>query len=379
MDIILANHRASDFRSCILEELPFKIPVDYPDLLRAFPDHFEAGKWKASIAIAAYVYKDVSGDSEQSVISRDDSWMAILQAAISGISIYRDKLHSSSRPYLRPEATICRNNVLVLKYEAKYANTDLDIAEDELIKKFAPDASSVFPLGCNFVIGITSSIQFTKIHSISYNAHSFKFEVSTLRVHDVSNIAGRVDFIVDFFKLLRWIASVERPNAGFHLIPGVRQKTPNGHFITWTALGLLKEFNATVTQKVISHIRKVYSKHLDHVEWGVVNDDTRSVIITRVGIRIQCAIGDGLISRQRVFQDIRLALDELHGIGYAHCDVALRNIFFDKSTGTAFLNDLEYLTRLTRPPPITINNPMGLNTALALDESQYNILKLELL
>jgi len=376
---LLTSHSVTDFRDCILDELPFKIPVDFSIILEKFPAIFEAGSWKGTPALIAYICKDTVGDSEQTVISRDDSWMCIIEAAVSGISTYRDKNHSSSRPYLRPDATVCRNMALVLKYEAKYLNDELATAEKELTEKFSPDASSVFPQGCNFVIGITSSIKFTIIHSITYNAQAHTFETSTLRIHDVSGMDGRVDFIVDVFKLLRWIASVERPNIGFHLFPGVRQKTTNGHYITWNASGLLKEFSRDVSRKAVSRIRKVLNSKLPHVEWGVVNDDKRSIIIQRVGIRIQVAIGQGLITKTKVLEGVRAALDELHELGYAHCDIALRNIYFDRSTKTAFLDDLEYLTRITHPPPMTIHNTEGCSTSLELDERQYASLRNELL
>jgi len=47
-----------------------------------------------------------------------------------------------------------------------------------------------------------------------------------------------------------------------------------------------------------------------------------------------------------VVAGVRAALDQLHGAGWAHCDVHLGNVLVSTDTYTVVLDDLEYLVRL---------------------------------
>lgn len=100
---------------------------------------------------------------------------------------------------------------------------------------------------------------------------------------------NRVSFLVDLFKVCRWLAAVNGPNSDFHLVPNVRVKTRNDHHITWTKAGILKEFDHTRDMtEAVKRIGQVYEKKLRHVEHGMVRND-RSIIITRVGVLLTLA------------------------------------------------------------------------------------------
>jgi hypothetical protein len=95
-------------------------------------------------------------------------------------------------------------------------------------------------------------------------------------------------------------------------------------------------------------------------------------MVTRVGFKLRDAFAAGMISRETAIEHVREGLDELHGLGLAHCDVVVDNVFVHG--GIAYLDDLEYLTPIGEPAPATsrwdqTKHP-GL-TAILLDEMLY--------
>ena len=65
-----------------------------------------------------------------------------------------------------------------------------------------------------------------------------------------------------------------------------------------------------------------------------------SILITRIGVQLSTAITDLLITKDSSIEQVEAGLAELHGIGFAHCDLKLDNIFYDESGGCVFLGDL---------------------------------------
>jgi hypothetical protein len=161
--------------------------------------------------------------------------------------------------------------------------------------------------------------------------------------YNLQFMSGRVEFIVDF-------------QEKFHLVPDVRKETTNGHHVTWTSDGLMKEFH-NIAPIQMERIRLVYNQNLENVEHGVVSDE-RTVIVLRVGYMLIDAIQKGIIRRDEVVQQIKNAVLQLHEVGFAHCDICVRNVFVDmEEPHVAFLDDLEYLTGLEDPPPSVSNCP----------------------
>ena len=78
------------------------------------------------------------------------------------------------------------------------------------------------------------------------------------------------------------------------------------------------------------------------------------------------------IGREEVVAHVRNALDELHALGFAHCDVSVDNVFYDRNNKCAFLDDLEYLCLVNSLPPPN-SNKFGRNpiTSRDLDEIQF--------
>jgi hypothetical protein len=189
-------------------------------------------------------------------------------------------------------------------------------------------------------------------------------------------------------KFLRYVVTIDGPNQSFHLVPGVRRETPNGHHITWTREGLLKEYGRLQSPQQMELIKTVYEANLPHVEHGrVENPGSRTALITRVGRMLKDCIVDGTVTKAVALQHITLGIYELHTINLAHCDICVSNCYVDLSGGTpvVFLDDLEYIRPSDAPPPPFPHNsrlPPGFVLPIIardLDLLQLESLKIEIM
>jgi hypothetical protein len=374
----LSQYPVQDLNNALNENLPFKIPSNEAELISTYPDVFERGDWLGNYAVNMFLYADCigTGESIYATISRDDRWFAIIQQSVSNIDILRDE--TSSRLSLRSNCTICRQFAICLRAVSNKSDDKLRNAELKLTKEFSPRGFCVFPEESSSIIGISTSPNYINIYIISFKGETSTYHSRQIACYKVVNdINTKVQFLVTLFKIMRWIASINGPKNKFHLVPGYRKLTNNGHYITWMSDGLLKDFNETVDIDTLNRIDEVYSKKLKHVEWGTIHrypsaHSNGAILITRIGIPIKLAILSGFISKAQAKRDAEAGMKELHSIGYAHCDIALRNIFYDETMKCAFLNDLEYLTPLNGPPPLTNHFSNQPRNAEHLDTIQFN-------
>ena len=106
----------------------------------------------------------------------------------------------------------------------------------DLIKKFHLEAHKVFPVNCDSIPTVLTYNETIQLYSLSYLNR--KYSMKLVIQYNISEIPGRVLFIIDIFRI--------SPVEGCHLAPGVRIKTRNGHHVT---LNALKEFdNQNLTQ-----------------------------------------------------------------------------------------------------------------------------------
>jgi hypothetical protein len=222
-------------------------------------DVFEVNRSTCDENVIKWLNYDRIGSSETTAVILDSYWIQIIERCVPGFLIYLNQHDTSSTTIKRPDTVITVRGALVLKGEAKYAVSDLETASNELIDKFHQTAVNAFPSGCTRVIGIASAFE------------------------------ERVRFIVDMFKVMRWMQSISEPNERYHLYPGIRMETRNHHHVTWTSQGLLKEYNHRIDYTVqLNRINQVYNtvpKPL-HVEYGYVNNNPNfpsSCMITRLG------------------------------------------------------------------------------------------------
>jgi hypothetical protein len=143
--------------------------------------------------------------------------------------------------------------------------------------------------------------------------------------------------------------------------------------VTFTSTGILKDFAHQALNRIcIDLINIVYQAKLENVEHGFTNH--QSVTITRIGCRLADALRSGKVSKEKVQVEVKSAIDQLHDIGLAHCDICCDNIFVDiHPPYTVFLGDLEYVCRKESQPPIGIKRKHEeAENAESLDKMQYD-------
>lgn len=194
----------------------------------------------------------------------------------------------------------------------------------------------------------------------------------------MSDILGKKDFIVDIFKIARWIVSQATPTDYFHLVSNVRIKTRNNHHVTLQSDGIVKEFYHNNARPIpMDIIKAIYEAKLPNVENGETN--SKSITITTVGRRLQDAIRLFGLDKREVLTQVQLAVKQLHDIGYAHCDICADNIFVTVNENVVFLGDLEYCQLKENPPPSGIRRgDPSASTAEELDMTQLDRFRDEL-
>jgi hypothetical protein len=336
----LAHMQIGTLRGAFYDPLPtdWKIPAMLQDNVRNFGDSLRLGKAEYDLAVDNWLLHKMVGTSETAVTALDSAWLGLLQDVLHAV-IYRDEKGPSSRARLRPDGTVVLQGAVLLLVESKADAKDL--RPDDLTRKLFPEAVRVFPRQSQSTVGVLMSPTHASLYEIKLVNGAF--EAVSLAAYTVSNVVDRMRFITDIVKLCRWFITVKSPNSNFHLMPNIRTRTPNGHFVTWTADGLLKEYSAPIREGMLANIATVYALKLPNVEWGSIVNDSM-VNISRVGVELRCAVHADLITRQEAIDGVRAALDQLHEAGWAHCDVHAGNVFVT-SDGVVFLDDLEYLVR----------------------------------
>lgn len=371
----------STFEDVLIQPLGFKIPVA-AELADQDPDIFSVGFAEFEFSVECWMSHKLVGDSKTTVTSLNQSWLSIFQD-LDDVTVYQNAHESSSdKTELGSDSTLMKQSMLVLKELAKTSATLLEVAREELLSNMNQDTFKCFPVGQSAVPGIVTSPTKVNLYAINCDPPTKSFSTSFIKSYDVQSTRGRIDFIVDIFKLLKWIHGLTEAVGVVHLVPGVRRQTSNGHFVTWCRAGLLKEFNkASLPRIPFELIGKIYGAALSNLERGTVN--CKSILITSVGqtLRHAAALRPTIINRGEVLAQVRKALDNLHSIGLAHCDVSIDNIYV-LDNNEIILGDFEYCREVDSAPPDVCrrwDSELGTPvTSLQLDEQQYSMLQDEL-
>ena len=350
MGDIIQNCQISSLDEALAQALPFKIAVMDAKWVNTFPESLCLGRAEYSYCVDTWLDRNFNFVSETSVTSLDQMWVNIVSRCIRGSVLYLNQHDPSSAYRRRPDTTVMKDGALLLKGEAKFTAFEMVAAKEQLLDAFFPESIRCFPRNSRAVVGVTTCRDMATMFKIS-----FLSDHPTLTIHRSYDLqattAGRLTFIVDIFKAMRWMASVVDPVSRFHLIPSVRRETPNHHHVTWCPHGILKEYH-NPRPLLIGRILEVYSHKLQHIEWGeAVESNQNAIMITRVADKLTEAIHAGKISREQAINHISLGVQELHSINLAHCDIVMDNVFVDDA-GVAFLDDLEYLTPVNDPAPV---------------------------
>lgn len=269
--------------------------------------------------------------------------MFILRDLVDSCYVYCNKHHSSSEAFLGPDGVIEVDGCVVTIVESKGVVTLGGVARAELTDKLHPLAYKKFPVDCLSIVGITTTDAEVNLYSLSYNPITRNYSSALLKRYMVTELEDRRAFILDVFKLACWMLTVRSSGCMSHLVPGVRTRTPNGHFITWMRAGLFKEFKQGTVPNM-DLIRRLYQADLANVERGTAS--CTSVTITSIGTRLTDAVRSGAVtSKADVLRQVRAAVEQIHSMGVAHCDICVENLFVLES-GVILLGDLEYCTDL---------------------------------
>ena len=381
----ITSNVCTSLRIALASPLGFKIPILNLELIQEYPTVFESGNIKeASYVLDAFLKHQLCiSDSEMPVVATDTLYLVALARSLK-LDLFQDLHDSSSAGSKRPDGILMKNGALLMKLEAKDSALKLDAARVELVEKLAMDAIKLFPKGQDSVVGIVTSPTVFKLYLISQNAEGNFMTNNDPIVYLVDDMADRVTFLVDIFKIGKWIASVQEPNETFHLIPNKIKKTPNGHSVCWYNDGLKKTYNMEKTsEEALERIATVLGFDLPHIEKGSrVIDNV--FLIKSVGDTLPNALKKRTVEKRAVFKDlVKLqvfqGLEELHSKGFAHCDLHIGNVFAIENW--VFLDDLEYLTLNDDAPPKK-NYPFSLEsgmTAIDVDAKQYELFLVDLI
>lgn len=364
MKALLWEHAfGGSFENCLRRELPFRIPLWSESASGPF---VFANSVYACYLDTWIMHVIPSMTSDTSVCGMDGNWLAAVKMLIETSQILVNQHHASSKGVLRPDAVISVNGALAAIVESKASESDMSVAAREIPSKLHANAFKAFPLNQLSIPGFVTCATCVTLHSVTYNPLTRHYTQAQLKKYEMMQVEHRLLFVEDLFKILTWMVTLQNSEQLEHLLPGVKQPTSNGHFITWNNNGLLKQFGRDDIR--LDLIRRVYSANLAHVERGRANG--RSVTITSIGKTLHNAIRRGIVTAaEDVIQQLRQAVDELHGVGVAHCDICTDNMFV-LDDGTVILGDLEYCTEHDAAAPAVRRSYGNPATALELDENQ---------
>lgn len=309
-----------DLSTVLATNLSYKIAVTQVKFVESHSDTFELGDCEYGVAVDAllqHILVGNVGSSEMTTVSRNADFLKIFDICC-GYMVYRDQVDPSSIVRKRPGDTVVTAGSVCLKNEAKAESSEAEVARRELTDKLSPDALRVFPANSQSIFGMTTFPNLINIYSIGFNSTINTFFTTFLCTFDMRHLNDRVRFIKAVFKIAEWMSAVPGPHEEFHLVPGVRMKTPNGHHITWTKECLLKELKMRRTAKTraaiaeeeantlltMRRIGDIYTAHLPNVEWGTV-ELPNLLKVTRIGFMLERAILTNMITRDKALADVR--------------------------------------------------------------------------
>lgn len=353
----IQSNSCKSLEEALRSPLNFKIPISNSKLIADFPDVFERGNiLEAPYALDMFLQHQLClSDSEVPVTATDTLYLVALARSLK-LDLLQDLHDSSSSGSKRPDGIMMKNGALLIKVEAKDLASKLEVAKSELVEKLAKGAIMLFPKGEKSIVGLVTSPSVFKMYLISQKADGHFFTSDNPKVYQVDAIQDRVKFLQDLFKIGRWIASVEGPNQLFHLVPNKTMKTPNEHTVLWCDDGLRKTYNREkITLESLDLIETVLKLELPHIEKGK-RESKYTFLIESVGETLPNALrryvsrDERMRFKELVKTQVHEGLLELHGKGFAHCDLHINNVFVIGEW--VFLDDLEYLTPVNGSPPL---------------------------
>mmetsp|Transcript_23650 Transcript_23650/g.32466 ORF Transcript_23650/g.32466 Transcript_23650/m.32466 type:complete len:676 (+) Transcript_23650:95-2122(+) len=415
------------FEQALQIDLPFLLPILDPETAVLQNQRFQLAKAEYGPAVDSWLAYDslpptmLYPSSSSSHRIMDIIWWNVMKTVLPSANVHinhnQSYIHNSYndddvdnmlQELQLPDVVVSMNGRICLLVQSR---------EMEWTHLLHAQAYKAFPSGQRCIPGITSTANTLCVHAIHYHAptittntnntnqnsvinpvidisnnnstvntsntinsmstdHSNRSGVYSQRVvrsYRVDALDGRIDFIVDLLKLLRWMSSgVGELEDSLHIIPAVRRLTSSGHnVISWTKNGLHKQFHANNCIR-FDLIRQIYNANLPFVERGFA--DHHSILITSVGNTLHSAVLHGWVTKQQVIESIRAAVDSIHALGIAHGDICCENVFVldQQARWVVVLGDLQHCMEVQQQPHKGVKHLYGdPGTALELDENQF--------
>lgn len=298
----------SSLHDVVASDLSYKIAGTCKKYVDLFPDVFILGKCEYGIAVDAllqHLMENVIGSCDLTTHARNSNFLAIFDQFCDH-QVYWGRLVDS----------VVANGAVGLRIAARREPSDADAAHGDLIGSVSPEAPRVFPFNSQSIYGMTAFPYLLNLYSIGYSTITRTFFTEDIACYDMRHMHERVRFVKAVFRIAEWMSTISGPNEEFHLIPGVRDRTPNGHHITWTSDYLLKELklfkqNAAgqITNIAIEYtttlerIAPIYPAILSNVEWGTV-EAPNLLRVTRIGLMLRRAISLEKITKEKAMDDV---------------------------------------------------------------------------
>ena len=358
--------------------LPFKLPVINMRHVLEYPDILEFGEAEYLTCVDSWI--ECFGGctkSDFTVAANDVLWQNMLRAVCRRLTVRYNATDSLNETYCPSAFSAMYKGMMVMRGEATWDCKYQHKIVKEMIDRFHPSAIFLFPQVCMEIPVVATSLEGAAIHRIYCESGVFHEEV--VKTFQFLTEQGRVEFACDIMKLALWIQGLQERIDPFHLMPDMRTKTRAGNFITLKKCHLTKVFHTGDFSSAVQHINKVYAAKLPNVEQGLVH--RASITITRVGWRLEQAISNHNLTQESAVTGVTRAVQQLHAIGIAHCDLLLENVFVDLISGTVFVGGLDRCRPLADAPPTENDSARAkclVRSAQDLDNVMFKMLLAEI-
>jgi hypothetical protein len=251
---------------------------------------------------------------------------------VNQLSNVHDALSVSGK---RPDAVLIvpTSSTCILRCEVKSDILKFDDAKNQLLSSLRPDAMIYQPRDAQYIFGLAVAGRSYALYRIYRNNSAGRFMLDELMTGRLGDSDGMQQYIVMMARIScivsSWILPSGTSHPRYNCYSGVVvDRRANDYTLrcdlTYTVDSVIKH---TVSPKNDDMIKMIHSKKLPHIvpcEWVCGRGEVMKLCYT-LEHNNQFFL-DTQAHADVVYNDIKKALDELHNIGCAHCDVRLPNV-----------------------------------------------------
>ncbi len=203
-------------------QLNYKIALHSNRYVDKYPIIFEQGSCEYSSNLDHLLDHWISGTDAAATIGRDYFFLSIFKNCCD-CAVLRDRNH----------ITVMRCGAIVCIVEAWSPHAETDLIFDSINDKYNKNAALSFPQYQKSIFSFATFTDLIVLYQLTYSSTNQNFERSELQQFDMKLLDERVAFVQCLLKICQFIVGVKCPNKPFHLAPGHKTKTTNGHNVTW--------------------------------------------------------------------------------------------------------------------------------------------------